>query len=214
MKRTAPLLAAALSLGALTASAQLPTYDEVAPDLGLSLELALPGIGDFDLYESGLGVNLQFRDLFSAPWGYAFSIGYGSWSADSGARDPGANLFDFDGDMEVIPFGASVLYQLHTSDTLNVVLDGGLRYYVNDADITARNRDEGGNRRFALDIDDNVVVRVAVGGDYALTPDLTWSFGVGVQIDVTEGDITTSLGPAEDNRMEALFFETGLRMPL
>ena len=207
------LLVAGLGVGVSTAMAQVPSYEEVSPDLGLSIQLAMPGVGDFDLYENGIGAELQFRDIVDAPWGYLLAIGYSEWASDSGARDPGANLYDFDGNLEVIPFGASVLYQAYSEEALSVTIDVGVRYLSTVSKITARNSDSSPDQRFDLDIEDALIYRLGVAADYVLSPDFIWSNGIGYQSDLKKADISTELGPAEDNIMESFFFETAIRLP-
>lgn len=204
---------AMLGLGVSAATAQVPTYEEISPDIGVSIQIAAPGVGDYDLYELGLGAELQYRDMVSAPWGYLLAIGYSEWSTDANAKKPGSNLYDFDGNLEVIPFGGSVLYQVYREDNLSVTLDLGLRYLSNGSKITARNSASSPDVRYDVDIDDSIIYRFGVGADYAISPDLIWSAGVGYQGDFKEAEMTTELGPARDNVMEAFVFETALRLP-
>lgn len=203
----------AMGVGVVSASAQLPTYEEVSPDLGVDLQVAMPGVGDYDLFEYGLTAELQFRDMVSAPWGYLLAIGYGEWVSDSGATKPGSNLYDFDGNLEVIPFGGSALYQVYQSDEITVTLDAGIRYLSTVSQITARNRDASPTERFEIDADDGIVYRFGAGADYALSPDFIWSVGLAYQGDIEKADISTSIGPARDLVMEAFIFSTALRLP-
>jgi hypothetical protein len=207
----AVLVAMGVSVG--TVSAQLPTYEEVSPDLGVDLQVAMPGVGDYDLFEYGLTAELQFRDMVSAPWGYLLAIGYGEWASDSGANSPGSNLYDFDGNLEVIPFGGSVLFQAYQSDACNIILDAGIRYLSTVSQITARNSDSSPDQRFEIDADDGIVYRFGVGADYAISPDFIWSAGLAYQADIEKAEISTSLGPARDLVMEAFIFSTALRLP-
>jgi len=207
------MVLAGLGVSMSTAMAQVPSYEEVSPDLGVSFQLAMPGVGDFDLYEYGFGAELQFRDFFDAPWGYLIAIGYSEWASDNDATKPGANLYDYEGNLEVIPFGASVLYQVYNEENLSVVLDVGIRYLSTVSDITARNSDSSPDQRFELDIDDAIIYRFGVAADYVLSPDFIWSNGIGYQSDLNKADITTELGPAEDNVMESFFFESAIRLP-
>jgi hypothetical protein len=206
-------LFSAAALSSTIAMAQVPTYEEVSPDLGVSVQLAMPGAGDFDLYEYGLGAELQFRDFVSAPWGYLLAIGYSEWTTDSDAKNPGSNLYDFDGNLAIIPFGGSVLYKVYNEESLSVVLDVGVRYLSTESDITARNSDSPPDKRFELDYDDAMIYRLGVSADYVLSPDFIWSTGIGYQGDLMKADITTELGPARDNVMESFVFETGIRLP-
>jgi len=201
-------------IASASAIAQVPAYVEPSPDLGPQIQIAVPGAGDYDLYESGVILELQFRDWVSDPWGYLLSIGYGEWQSDSGATKPGANLYDFDGDIEIAPFGASLLYRMYASDELSVILEAGLRYFATDSKITARNSEQSPDNRYDVSIDDAIVGRAGVSADYVLNEDFVLSGGIAYQQDVDKGSLSTELGPGEDNSFEAFIVEFALRMPL
>jgi len=208
-------IAALLALAAgMSARAQVPSYIEVSPDLGPQIQIALPGAGDFGLYESGVGMELQFRDWVNQPWGYLLAIGYAEWQADSGATKPGANFYDYDGDLEIIPFGASAIYQVFSDDDLSVTLEAGFRYLIMDSKIDARNSDQSPTERYDLDIGDSIVARFAGDVEYVLSKDFIGAVGLAYQLDTKRGDIDTDLGPARDNIMESFILELSLRMPL
>jgi len=204
----------AATLISTSAMSQVPTYVEASPDLGPQLQIAFPGAGDYDLYESGVILELQFRDWVSEPWGYLLAIGYGEWQADDGATKPGADLYDFDGDIEIVPFGASLLYKIHESDEFSVVLEAGVRYFATDSKITARNSGQSPDIQYDVSIDDSIVGRLGVSADYVLNEDFILSGGIAYQHDIEEGDLSTELGPGEDNRFESFVIDIAIRMPL
>lgn len=193
--------------------AQVPTYIEASPDLGFSIQAAFPDDSDYDLYKHGLTAEMQFRDWFNHPWGYLLAIGYGEYASDSGATKPGSNLYDFDGSLEIIPFGASVLFQLYNEGNLSASLDAGVRYLSTESEISAKNSDDGTNKRFDLDYDDAIIYRIGASADYILSPDFILSVGAGYQDDITAAEVSTELGPVTDSSMKAFFLETALRMP-
>lgn len=203
-----------LLLLSASALAQVPSHVEASPDLGPQIQIALPGAGDYDLYDSGLTLELQFRDWVGDPWGYLLAIGYGEWQASDDAEKPGANLYDFDGDIEVVPFGASILYKMYEDDAWSITIEAGLRYFATDSKITARNSDQPPANRYDVEIDDSIVGRVGVSADYVLSEDFILSLGIAYQKDIEEGDLSTELGPGVDNSFESFIIETALRMPL
>jgi hypothetical protein len=214
MKKQMLAGAVALMICSSVSMAQVPTYVEASPDLGVSIQAAFPGVGDYDLYDYGIASELQFRDWFNHPWGYLIALGYGEWTTDKNASSPGSNLYDFDGNLEIVPFGASALYQIYNENALSITLDVGIRYLSTVSQITARNSDDATGRRFDVDIDDSMIARFGVSADYMLNENVIWSFGLGYQGDLTNADVSTELGPARDNIMEAFFLETALRIPL
>ena len=201
-----------LSFGAERAMAQGYEVVERAPDVGFALQLDIPGRGNFDLYDVGLTGNVEFRGWFNDLLGYGLSIGYGQWSTESGATKPGARLFDYSGDLQVIPLTASLKYALFIDDAWDLILDLGLTYMIVDSDITARNRDQSGTRRFKVDIGDTVQLKPSIGADYHAADNLIWSFALGYRQDISRGSIRTELGPARDNIMESFYFETAIRL--
>jgi len=208
-----PAFVLSVIMAAGAAHAQLPSGVEAAPDLGLAVQVDFPGMGNFDLYDYGIIAELQFRDMIAHPWGYLVTIGYGDWSANRSATKPGASLYDFSGSLEVVPFGGSLLFSAYSDPSWSVILEAGLRYMALDSKIKARNADEGGNKKFTVDIDDALLLHTAVTADYLFSPDVIWSFGVGYRYDLIRGDISTEYGTARENIMESFFLETALRLP-
>lgn len=206
---------AILTLTALSttrAVAQLAPAVERLPDVGLALQLDVPGRGNFDLYDYGLTAKVQFRGWFMDDFGYGLSIGYGQWSTDRSAKRPGARLFDYSGNLQVIPVSASLRYAVFLDETWDLILDLGLTYMFVDSDITARNLDQSGTRRYKVSVGDAIQLTPAIGADYHAADNLIWSFAVGYRHDLSRGSIRTELGPARDNVMESFFFETALRL--
>lgn len=204
----------AIALLAVTASAQIPSTVEVAPDLGVAVIADVPGAGEFDLYELGLTTELQFRDWANHPWGYELAIGYGEWTSNEDAKQPGARLYDYDGNLEVVPFGISALYKAYADPSWSLVLEAGTRYIVADSKISARNFDQDPANRYHINIEDSLLFNLGVNADYAMSPDIICSFGLGYRGDIIKGEINTEFGSASDNVMESFFFSAALRMRL
>jgi hypothetical protein len=213
MSRNVYALLSVFAVATHVALAQVPSQVEVSPDIGPMVQVDFPGAGNFDLYDVGLIAEMQLRDWVSHPWGYSLAIGYGEWTVDQDATKPGANLYDYDGELEVTPFGGSVLLKAFASETWSVILDFGVRYMAVNSTITAKNRDAGPDQRYDVRVGDSLLLSSAVGADYAISPRLIWSCGVGYRYDITRGEIKTELGPARDSIMESFFLETGLRLP-
>ena len=99
---TAAAVAAAMVWASLPAA---PARAESGADVGVAAEVWMPGAGDYDLYEAGYGAEVTFRRWCNLPFGYEVSAGFGTWEAGDGNR-VGSGLADFDGDAQVLPFGA------------------------------------------------------------------------------------------------------------
>jgi len=213
MKKLGLSMAAALAVTSSVSLAQVPSYVEVSPDLGIAAQLYVPGVGDYDLFDMGVGAEIQFRDWINYPWGYLLSIGYGEWSTDADAEKPGSNLYDFTGDMEVTPFGGSVLFQVFNEDSMSLTLEAGVRYMAVDSKVKARNSTFATTDRTDIDIDDGIVGRIGATFEYASSEDFLWTLGLAYQEDIQRGDVTFDGGSAVDNIMEAFVVEAAMRMP-
>jgi len=214
MKYAVCLFFVMLGFSTFETRAQLPSRDEVSPDIGLVAVFDTPGIGDYDLYTYGLGAELQFRDWVSYPWGYSIALGYSEWATDKNAGSPGSNLYDFDGKLEIVPFGGSVLYHAYAGDSWDVSLDGGIRWLANDSKITARISGQDPENIYDVDVGDAIHMLLGVNADYKLSADILWSVSAGYRTDISRGSLSTELGPARDSIMESFVFTTGLRIRL
>lgn len=195
-------------------SAQVPAGDEVAPDVGLSLQYDVPGVGDYDLYDSGITAEFQFRDWVRNPWGYSLAIGYGEWSSNRDANNPGSGLYDFSGNLQVVPFGGSVLYRFYQGDEWSFILDTGVRYMAYDSKIRARQEGLDPDKKYGVEVDDSILFSASADADYAINPDLDWTLGLGYRTDITRGELSTELVQGRDSIMESFFLATALRFKL
>lgn len=207
------LLLAAVVLVAPFTRAQVPSSLEVPPDIGVVAQVDLPGAGDYDLYDFGLSAILQFRDWVSYPWGYALNLGFGEWTVNRNANNPGSGLYDFSGTLEVVPFGGSIIYSLYDDGPWRILADAGLRYVAIDSKITARQTGEG-STRYGVDVEDAFLYTLSTGVEYIFSPDVSWSLGLGYQSDITKGEVSTSLVKARDSIMESFFLTAALRFNL
>lgn len=208
------VLGVCLLLVATVVSAQVPSGVELSPDIGVAAIVDLPGGGDYDLFDLGLTAEVQFRDWASFPWGYALTLGYGEWSVDRNASSPGAALYDFSGNLEVVPFGGSLLYSVYDDGSWRFLLDAGVRYSAVDSQIKARNRDEGGRTKYEVDIDDSIQYLIGASADYTISPDVSCSFGAGYRDDISRGELSTERGPGREAIMESFFLSAALRFNL
>lgn len=175
----------------------------------------LPGTGDFDLYDYGLGLELQYRNWYFNPFGWSVSLGIASWEANSGCTDLGrAEHRDFDGTVTLVPVGLSGLFQLYSSETFNLLVEAGVRYVWVDADVDfvrVVQQDKGDPKAIPsrLEIGDGWLGVLAVEADYYVTERFLLFGGLGYQQDIVRGDIETPAGPLRDNELSAFFLRLG-----
>lgn len=177
-------------------------------DVGLDLQISMPGDGDYDLLDTGYGLEVAFRRWFNPPFGYQLSAGYVNWQAGDGDR-VGSNLEDFSGDALAVPFGASLL--LRVLDT-PATLEAGLRYVLMDSEIEAFNSDA--QDWVDVDIDDAVIGVVAVQTDWELSPHARLALDAGYQFDLSGAETETRIGPVHDTELQGFFLRLGVRWPL
>lgn len=201
MKKTAMWLAVFLVCGAAMAQ-------DYGSEVRFGLDYAFPGAGDFDLYDSGLGFGVQYRNWIGDPLGYGVSIGWAEWDTDSGGTDIGGDVLgDFDGSVTLIPLGVSGLYKLADFADWKVTLEAGLKYVLADSGISAVHF--VGGREDDLDISDGVVG--VIGADYERNVGTEWSWFVGAvyQFDLQKGEIEVDHGNLRDNELQAFLLRAG-----
>lgn len=212
MKTMASLLVFAV-LGcslALAAAAEEATW---ANEVEGGVVVQFPGTGDFDLYDLGLGAEIQYRNWSFDPLGLAFAVGFTSWEANEDCHKLGDVHTDFDGSVTTIPIGVSLLYYLYGTQSFSLIAEAGVRYLVTDADIdfTRIVETEEGEERLpsSLEVDDSVLGLVALEADYFVNEQFLVFGGVGYQQDLQRGGIDTPTGPLRDNEFTSLFLRLG-----
>jgi opacity protein-like surface antigen len=170
-----------------------------------------PGAGDYDLFDRGYGVEVQYRHWFDAPLGWALSLGVATWDAKSGSSDLGVpNFHSFDGSATLIPFGASGLYRLIDAPGFAATLEVGIRYVIVDDDIDFKDSNRGDAKQ-SMRIDDGVVGIIGVDVDFQLDERTALALGVGYQGDLIKGDSSTSGASLKDNELQAFFVRAGVK---
>lgn len=152
-----------------------------------------PGTGDIDLFESGYGASVSYREWFSFPWGAGVNVGVAQWQVDNSSRAfKYAQLTDYDGDALLIPFGASLYFNLIDWDNWNVILDTGLQYVFVDSSVTVFNTEENVPEEVQgeqdVDIDGAILWNLGAEYEYMVSENVYVLGGLGFQTDVMSGD--------------------------
>lgn len=203
MKKTAIVLSMLLICGA--AGAQ-----DYGSEVRGTIHYAFPGAGDFDLYEGGFGLDVQYRNWVSDPFGFGFSLGWAEWDADPDSTDVGGSVLgDFDGSVTLIPLGVSGLYKLADFTDWRLTLEAGLKYVMTRSDISATRAVTG--ETDDIEIGDGVVA--VVGADYerSLGNEWSWFAGAAYQFDLQKGDIEVDHGELRSNELQAFFIRAGAK---
>lgn len=209
MKMKSALLG--LSVLWICGSAMAQERDPVGPagEWAGYFNVAFPGAGDYDLFDTGYGVELQYRYWVDAPWGWAAALGVSTWDAKSSSSDLGVpNLHSFNGSATLIHLGGSGLYRILDTENVAVTLEAGVRYVIVDDDIDAKDANRGDARQ-NLDIDDGIVGLIAADADFRLNDGFVLAFGLGYQGDLVKGDISSRDDDLKDNELQAFFVRVG-----
>lgn len=209
MKTTATtmaLLLTAMLAGSAAAAAPAPArgpqYWMKQQEFAADLRWYAPGLGDFDVYDQGFGVEFSYRHWFDDTFGIAGALGFESWGADGESGQWGGPV---DGDLTLIPFGADGLMRLAEFDGATLVAQAGLRYAFASSDLTL-----GGDDGDSVDVGNSFVARAGLEIDFEIAPQASLAFGAGLQLDLSEGSAEAFGGDLESNHLEAFYLKAGL----
>ena len=208
MKKTilmaiAALLVCGAARGGLTS--------EEPGELTVAGQFFMPGVGDFDLFDSGYGASISYREWFMFPFGAGVSLGVSQWQVDSGADAYKDNrIGQYDGDAMVIPLGASLYFNLIDWDNWNLILDTGLQYALVDSNVSAH--DDLQNRDYDVDIGDAVLWNVGLEYEYMVTENLFLLGGGGYQTDVLAAETDyNGVDDARDTSFQGAYIRLGAK---
>lgn len=171
-------------------------------DLGVAAQYSLPGMGDSDLYDWGIGTEVQYRYWLSDNFGWALGVGWAKWETSSSSSQWGAPV---DGWMQMIPAGGSLLYRT-PNEPVRLVLEGGVRYAVIGEDMSLIVNGE----KESVSLDDGVFAVLGID----LERDVSFGqvfVGVTFQFDLMAPSASWSGGELRDADLAAATFRAGLR---
>jgi len=205
MKKSLPVVIVLLLTALVSAQGQATQY---GAELRGSLNAWMP---EYDLYDYAYGVEVQYRNWFWDPVGFALSAGISSWEVKGGSSGVDkAVLKDLDGQLTAIPVGPSIIYKIADVTDWNLTTEVGIRYVFAQSAIHYHRTatDDSGT----LDVDGGVIA--VLGLDYERYFDVGKSFfvGAGYQIDLDEGAIQVSDVDNRDNKLEAFFARVGTKI--
>lgn len=156
-------------------------------ELAVSGLAFLPDHADCDLFELGLGAQVSYREWFSFPWGVGVNLGVSQWQVDDAS-----NAFkikyvkNYDGEALVIPFGASLFFNVIDWDNWNLIFETGLQYAFVESSVDAYNEDKG--RRQEADIGGAVLWNLGAEYEYMVSENVYLTGALGYQIDALNED--------------------------
>lgn len=185
MMKKATVLACAALVGCGAAFGGLISEDP--GELAVSGLAFLPDHADCDLFALGLGAQVSYREWFSFPWGVGVNLGVSQWQVDDAS-----NAFkiqyvsDYDGEALVIPFGASLFFNVIDWDNWNLIFETGLQYAFVESSVDAYNEDK--DRRQEADIGGAVLWNLGAEYEYMVSENVYLTGALGYQQDVLNED--------------------------
>ena len=186
MKKAMVMVCAAL-LGAGAAFGGLISEDP--GELAVSGQAFLPDHADCDLFELGVGAQVSYREWFSFPWGVGVNLGVSQWQVDDAS-----NAFkiqyvsDYDGEALVIPFGASLYFNVIDWDNWNLIFETGLQYAFVESSVDAYNDGDNRKKRQDADIGGALLWTLGAEYEYMVSENVYLTGGLGYQMDVMNED--------------------------
>ncbi|HRT04385.1 MAG TPA: hypothetical protein P5204_01675 [Kiritimatiellia bacterium] len=185
MMKKATVLACAALVGCGAAFGGLISEDP--GELAVSGLAFLPDHADCDLFALGLGAQVSYREWFSFPWGVGVNLGVSQWQVDDAS-----NAFkikyvkNYDGEALVIPFGASLFFNVIDWDNWNLIFETGLQYAFVESSVDAYNEDK--DRRQEADIGGAVLWNLGAEYEYMVSENVYLTGALGYQQDVLNED--------------------------
>lgn len=191
-----------------------------AEPAGTSVDLVVLGTyysPDNDkIYDDGWGAEAQLRFWVNDMVGLALAGGYSEWNYNEDLDTTDGDEFDLDsdGDVALMPAGASLLLRPINTERVSLVLEGGVRYVFVDSDINDDN-DQAlprapGITLNDIDIDDGFVAVATAQLELHLTDALYLLAAAGYQWDIEKGDINIGDTKIGENELESFIAQAGI----
>lgn len=170
----------------------------------------IPGDGDFDLFDGGYGASLSYREWFSFPWGASVNLGLAQWQVNGGSDAfKYEALSAYDGDVLLVPFGASLCFNMIDWDSWNLILDTGVQYLFVDSSASVFSADD--NRRHDVDIGGAVLWNIGAEFEYMVAENIYLLGGIGYQVDIARADTEYDEYTARDTSFRGASFRLGAK---
>lgn len=174
-------------------------------------------IDDDDDYDSGAGIECQYRFWFSEIVGIGGSIGYSNWEINDDSyylRDEtGSYSVQMDGDVSFLFIGPSLLLRPQLNDRVRFVFDAGIKYVVVDSNAKLNYRVSNGYYSIRasedIDMDDGIIGTVGLNCEFSISNHVSLFVGAGYNFDIEKGDAEVDGEDFGENELKSSMFKTG-----
>lgn len=180
--------------------------------------------GDDDNYDTGAGFEVQGRFWLHPQVGLALAIGGAQWGVNGGEEQDQVEGVDvsssLDGDVTLLPIGASVLFRPVNNPKLALTFEVGARYVMVDSQVEGAiyASDRGSGRSIYikedLDIGDGFVGVMGANIEGKISNKVSVLGGIGYQFDITKGDVKWVDEDLGDSELRAFIAKLGVVVKL
>lgn len=161
-----------------------------------SADYIFPGIGDFDIYEFGLGAQTGLRRWWDV-LGVELGLGIENWAAGGSSRNwPGI----VDGNTLAVPLKLSGLWKVSESSCTDFSLHAGVGYRFVSADLSL----QSGGLYDEVDIEGSWFVEVGGEVSWRFAPDWSCTVGLAYQNDLSASEARAFGGALEDHSFQSV----------
>lgn len=202
MKKIAVATAACLGLLATPQGLRAETG---AWDLSACALYRFPGLGDFDVYDSAAGLEIQYRNWVWDVYGFGVSLGYEEWENAEGRTKWGEGTR---GSVAVIPVGFGLIARPVEFPTGRLTAELGLRYAMVESDLTL----DVAGARYEISLENTWLAVLSADLEGYLSDSLSVFGGVGYEKDLRRQRPEADSFRLMENEFENVFVRVGARL--
>lgn len=196
-------------VGLLCAGAALGGVLSQEPgELAVSGQFWFPGEGDNDLFETGYGATVSYREWFSFPWGAGLNLGVAQWQVDHGSQAyKWKKMTDYQGDATLLFLGPALYFNLIDWDNWNLNIETGVQFVYIDSNVEVKL--DGKTEK--VDIDPAILWHIGLEYEHMLAENLYIVGGGGYQVDLLPAETDYAAGSLRDTYLHGIFVRLGAK---